>query len=108
MSRCTALLALIVLAACADEAPRQDSAAAPEAAGLPMAFAPPPPGGGGGGGGCGGVIETLTCSSEYVNQLQSGSSGIDGPYSCGSPYPNLTQPENEHVYEFTCQVDGDV
>jgi hypothetical protein len=66
-------------------------------------------GGGGGGGSCAGqVIETLTCSSTYNGQVLDGNSSIDGPYTCGEPYAPLDQAENEDVYEFTCQADGQV
>ncbi|MFC1680489.1 hypothetical protein ACFL1S_01690 [Pseudomonadota bacterium] len=67
---------------------------------------------------CGNVTveQALTCSSDLVDELinnnqpsQIGGECVDSNcYACGSPTANLTQTNEERVYRFNCQTDGQV
>ncbi len=61
------------------------------------------------------ILNTLTCNSEINSQVvHTASSQLGGPcgsnecYSCGAPFADEQQLGPEGVYEFTCQVSGEV
>ena len=61
------------------------------------------------------ILNTLTCNSEINSQVvhtassQLGGACADGLcYACGAPFSDESQLGPEGVYEFTCQVSGDV
>jgi len=61
------------------------------------------------------ILNTLTCNSEINSQVThtatsqlGGTCANNACYSCGAPFADEPQLGPEGVYEFTCQVSGDV
>ena len=59
-------------------------------------------------GDCDPTQSLLTCSSVINGQLTMGVSDVNGPYTCGPPFPGLNQFNEEDTYQFNCQANGSV
>ena len=50
----------------------------------------------------------MSCSTDVTGQVMAARPSLLGNYSCGVPFAGLPQGEPEDVYEFTCEINGDV